>query len=129
MKNYSISEFSKLCHLSIYTLRYYEKEGLLKPSRDSGNRRKYSATDLNWVAFINRLKDTGMPLKEIKHYSDLRREGNSTLEERMELLNHHTHRLDKEIEQLLEHRKKLTQKIIYYREAIEDYRQKKTSNP
>lgn len=70
-----------------------------------------------------------MPLKEIKHYSDLRREGNSTLEERMELLNHHTHRLDKEIKQLLEHRKKLTQKIIYYQEAIEDYRQKKTSNP
>ena len=69
---YSIGEFSKLTGLGIHTLRYYEQEGLIAPERNSGNRRCYSDKNLTWIAFIKRLKDTGMPIKEIKHYAELR---------------------------------------------------------
>ena len=69
---YSIGEFSKLTGLGIHTLRYYEQEGLIAPERNSGNRRCYYDKDLTWIEFIKRLKDTGMSIKEIKYYAELR---------------------------------------------------------
>lgn len=64
--DYSIGEFSKATGLGIHTLRYYEHENLIIPLRNSSNRRRYSEKDIAWIAFIKRLKATGMPIKEIK---------------------------------------------------------------
>ncbi len=83
---YSIGEFSRLTDLGIHTLRYYEQEGLITPGRNSSNRRCYSDKDLAWIEFIKRLKDTGMPIKEIQHYAKLRAAGAPTLRERIEML-------------------------------------------
>lgn len=85
----TIGEFSVITGISAYTLRYYEKKGLLWVNRDSGGRRDYSEDDIKWVKFIQRLKDTGMLLWDIKHYSDLRYQGDDTMAERMELLIQH----------------------------------------
>ena len=63
--------------------------GLITPGRNSSNRRCYSNKDLAWIEFIKRLKDTGMPIKEIQHYAKLRAEGDPTLRERMEMLTAH----------------------------------------
>ena len=61
--DYSIGEFSKLTGLGIHTLRYYEQENLIRPKRNAANRRCYSDSDIKWIDFIKRLKDTGMPIK------------------------------------------------------------------
>jgi DNA-binding transcriptional MerR regulator len=83
---YSIGEFSSITGISIHTLRYYEKENLIIPERRENGRRCYSDGDVAWIQFIKRLKDTGMPIKEIQKYARLRARGDSTLEERMEML-------------------------------------------
>ncbi|MDY5913407.1 MAG: MerR family transcriptional regulator [Inconstantimicrobium porci] len=62
---YSIGQFSKLINISEYTLRYYENEKLITPDRDNNGRRYYNDSDISWIEFIKRLKDTGMPIKEI----------------------------------------------------------------
>ncbi len=116
---YTIGEFSKLTNLGIHTLRYYEHEGLLTPERNSGNRRRYSEKDLVWVMFIKRLKDTGMPIKQIQHYAKLRAAGDSTLPDRMELLAAHKNTLCMQIRQLQENMEKLDSKIEFYRMEIE----------
>ncbi len=116
---YSIGEFSKLTNLGIHTLRYYEHEGLIMPERNASNRRCYSDKDLTWIEFIKRLKDTGMPIKEIKHYAQLRTDGDPTLSERMEMLVQHRQALDEQIAQLQEHKTKLDEKIAFYRKEIE----------
>ena len=116
---YSIGDFSKLTGLGIHTLRYYEHEGLIAPERNSGNRRCYSDKDLTWIYFIKRLKDTGMPIKEIKHYAELRAEGDSTFSERMEMLVQHRQTLHEQIAQLQEHKIRLDEKIEFYRNEIE----------
>ena len=116
---YSIGEFSRLTNLTIHTLRYYEHENLITPKRNSSNRRCYSDKDLTWIEFIKRLKDTGMPIKEIKHYAELRAAGNSTLSERMELLVKHRQALNEQIAQLQEHKIKLDEKIEFYNNEIE----------
>ncbi len=116
---YSIGEFSKLTNLGIHTLRYYEHEGLITPKRNASNRRCYSDKDFTWIEFIKRLKDTGMPIKEIRRYARLRADGEPTLSERMEMLVQHRQALNDQIAQLQEHKTKLDEKIEFYRNKIE----------
>ena len=116
---YSIGDFAKLTGLGIHTLRYYEHEGLIAPERNSSNRRCYSDKDFTWIEFIKRLKDTGMPIKEIRHYAKLRAAGNPTLSERMEMLAQHQQALNEQIAQLQEHKIKLDEKIEFYKKEIE----------
>ena len=117
--NYSIGEFSKLTKIGIYTLRYYEKENLITPEREENGRRTYSENDVKWVEFVKRLKDTGMPIKEIKRYAELRAMGDPTLRERMSMLVKHRSDLKNEISQSQEHLKKLDEKIAFYQSEIE----------
>ena len=122
--NYSIGEFSRLTDISIYTLRYYEKEVLITPDRKENGRRMYSENDVKWVEFIKRLKDTGMPIKEIKKYAALRAVGNSTLRERMAMLKKHRTNLNEQISKSQEHLQKLDDKIVFYQSEIERVYQK-----
>lgn len=116
--DYSIGEFSKLTGLGIHTLRYYEQENLIIPKRNAANRRRYSDSDINWLDFIKRLKDTGMPIKEIKQYAELRAMGESSLCERMEMLINHRKALNIQILSLQEHMSKLDDKIAFYQDEI-----------
>ncbi len=115
---YTIGEFSKCTGLGIHTLRYYEHEGLITPSRTEKNRRFYRESDIAWVAFIKRLKATGMPIREIQQYAKLRAQGNDTLRERLTMLLTHREALEKEIASLQEHKRKLDEKIAYYQGEI-----------
>ena len=121
--DYSIGEFSKVTGLGIHTLRYYEHEGLIIPLRNSSNRRRYSEKDIAWIAFIKRLKATGMPIKEIKKYAVLRAKGDVTLSERMEMLIQHRQSLNEQIRRLQEHEAMLDEKIAFYRQEIEGHRE------
>lgn len=51
---YTISNAAKLLNVSVYTLRMYEREGLLLPYRKSSNQRLYSELDLERVRCIQR---------------------------------------------------------------------------
>lgn len=91
-----ISQFSQKTGLSPYTLRYYERKGLLRVARDQHNQRDYQEADCAWVRFIQRLKDTGMLLRDIKTYADLRYQGDSTMAERLAMLEVHRSFVQKE---------------------------------
>ena len=114
-----IGEFSRLTGISAYTLRYYEKKGLLHVERDGAGRRDYREADVEWVKFIKRLKDTGMLLRDIRHYSDLRYQGDETMEERMELLVRHRRSVVEEQRKWAEYLDNLDDKIDIYRERID----------
>ena len=111
---YPIGKFSKMVSLSIDTLRYYEKERLIIPARDQNNRRTYSEADQRWIAFIKRLKATGMPIKEIKTYARLRYQGNSTIDERLQLLFTQKNRLTAQQQEIDAHIAFLENKIATY---------------
>ncbi|MFT8348568.1 MerR family transcriptional regulator [Clostridium saccharoperbutylacetonicum] len=118
--NYSIGEFSKLTNLSIDTLRYYEKEGLITPDRKENGRRCYSEKDVTWIEFIKRLKETKMLIKEIQEYAKLRAIGDTTMAERMEMLIKHRTALEDEIMEANQNLQKLNEKIDSYRSAIHE---------
>ncbi len=119
-KTYKIGEISKITNLTIDTLRYYEKEGLITPARDQNNIRMYSDSDIRWIQFIKKLKQTGMPLKNIKEYSNLRDQGDSTINERLSLLYEQKQRLEQNSKQLEEHILFLNNKIDIYKAKIKN---------
>lgn len=57
-----IGEMAKAVGISEYTLRYYEKKGLIRVRCNNAGRRCYDESDMEWIKFIKRLKDTGMLL-------------------------------------------------------------------
>lgn len=114
-----ISEFSKATGISAYTLRYYEKKGLLRVKRDPAGRRDYSEDDIEWIRFLRRLKDTGMLLRDIRHYSGLRYQGDGTLEERMAMLARHRESVLEEQKKWDGYLRNLDQKISIYQEKIQ----------
>lgn len=118
MPVYSIGEFSKIVQISVHTLRYYEKENLLLPRRLPNGHRCYSVQDISWIQFIQRLKGTGMPLKEIRKYAAYRAAGDATVAARMEMLVRHRAAVREEIEKWNNHLKKLDEKIAFYQDEI-----------
>ena len=112
----SIQQFAARTGLSADTLRYYEKIGLLRHvARDASGFRVYGPRDLEWVAFVLRLKDTGMPLEDITRYADLREQGATTLAARQALLEAHAARLQARLQRDQEHLDALQAKIELYR--------------
>ncbi|WP_442600614.1 MerR family transcriptional regulator [Paenibacillus sp. KN14-4R] len=111
---YSISEVSKLTGITTYTLRYYEKIGLLpSPERQGGKYdgiRRYNDQDLRMIRFIYGLKQTGMKLEDIAYFTEdgcLLSSNNEVIEDiqpilhkRMEILDLHMAQLEQQIANL-----------------------------
>lgn len=112
----TISEFSKKTKISVHTLRYYEKEGLIKPVRNEHNYRLYSDKDYDWIDFINKLKQTGISLQEIKKYAYLRELGDGTITERKNLLLKHRVKILTEYEKVSKNLSLLDDKIALYQQ-------------
>ncbi|MFB7215803.1 MerR family transcriptional regulator [Streptomyces sp. NPDC056255] len=84
---YTISEVVAFTGLTAHTLRWYERIGLMPHvDRSHTGQRRFSNRDLDWLAFVGKLRLTGMPVADMVRYAELLREGEHTFEERQELL-------------------------------------------
>ena len=91
-----ISEAAFTTGVSIDTIRYYEKLGLLPDIQRGGDgRRAFSAENVEWLILLSSLRETGMPLKQMRDFARLYRQGNKTLSERRVALIDHAARLEK----------------------------------
>lgn len=89
-KTMKIGDLAKRTGLSAHTIRYYERIGLLpRADRDGSGQRDYDASILIWTEFLSRLKTTGMPIREMLRYADLRDKGIDTGPQRRALLEAH----------------------------------------
>lgn len=89
-----IGDLARRSGLSAHTLRYYERIGLLPyADRDGSGQRDYDISILSWIEFLGRLRTTGMPLREMRRYAALRMGGDTTAQERRELLEAHRERV------------------------------------
>jgi DNA-binding transcriptional MerR regulator len=112
---YSIKEVANKFGLSIHTLRYYDKEGLMPfIERDKSGNRVFTEKDLNWVAMVCCLKDTGMSIKDIKQYADWCTRGMQTIDERKAMLTAHRQEVMKQIEDLKKNIELIDSKITIY---------------
>jgi DNA-binding transcriptional MerR regulator len=96
-----ISELVGRSGLSAHTIRYYERIGLLPyAARDRSSHRDYDASILNWIEFLGRLKTTGMPIRQMLRYAELRQQGSGTEADRRELLEKHRERVRAQLDEL-----------------------------
>ena len=83
--NYTIKQVSEMTGLSIPTIRYYDKEGLLPDlQRKESGYRIFSDRDLEAIDLIGCFKESGLTIREIRHFMSLVRQGDVTLAERLE---------------------------------------------
>jgi DNA-binding transcriptional MerR regulator len=110
-----IAEVAQRTGLSKDTLRYYEKAGLVQAlGRSSGGQRRYAARDLDWLAFLLRLRATAMSIADMRRFADLRRAGNVSVPDRIELLTTHRDEVEQHIATLQGHLDALKAKIDHY---------------
>lgn len=115
-----IGEIANKTNLPVSTLRYYEKKGLLKVDRDKNGRRYYKESDIEWIKFIRRLKETGMLIKDIQHYSELRYVGSITMPERLQILQLHRNYVLEQQLKWTEYLQNLDDKIEFYQQSIKN---------
>lgn len=115
---YSISQVAGKMGISVHTLRFYDKEGLLPNLQRLGGRRVFSDEDLAWLQILSCLKETGMPLKDIRRYMELCQQGDDSLRERQEMILKQKESVEAQISALEAHLKVIERKIAYYNSAI-----------
>ncbi|WP_078431529.1 MerR family transcriptional regulator [Metabacillus halosaccharovorans] len=120
MKTYSISEVAKELDLTVYTLRYYDKEGLMPfVERSSSGTRIFKDSDISALKVIECLKSTGMPIKEIKHFIDWCSDGDSTLQQRYDMFIERKATVEAQMEELKKTMELIEHKCTYYKTALD----------
>jgi DNA-binding transcriptional MerR regulator len=113
---FSIQQVAQQTELSIDTLRYYERIGLIEPVHRAANgHRRYGERDIAWIRLLIRLRETGMPIAQMIHFAQLRRQGAATATERRLILEEHQRALEQHMQRLEQHMAALQRKITSIR--------------
>jgi DNA-binding transcriptional MerR regulator len=117
----TIAEAAAETGLTTHTLRYYERDGLMLSSvdRSTSGHRRYSDRDLTWIEMLTRLRSTGMPIRDVRRYAALVREGAGNEAERLDLLKAHRDRVEAELAEVTSHLRAIDHKIGAYEGALE----------
>lgn len=68
----TMGEAAAASGLTADTLRYYEDEGIIGPlDRDHRNHRRFSESDLAWIAVVTCMKDAGLGIDDLRTFADL----------------------------------------------------------
>ena len=112
----SINAAARACGLTVHTLRWYERIGLLdRVPRGPDGRRRFGEAELSWLTFLVRLRSTGMPVADMVRYAELVRAGEHTEPERARMLTDHRERVRERIAEQQAHLAALDIKIDTYR--------------
>lgn len=116
---YKTREVEVLLSLTKHTLRYYEKTGLLPDiRRDQSGNRVYSKDDVAWIYMIRCLRDIDMPIREIKAYIDLLKQGGGTISKRKELILQYQQSVAQKIVKLQKGLVLMDKKLQFYEDML-----------
>lgn len=114
-ENLRIGELAARTGRGIHAIRWYEAQGLIPGVvRDRGGRRVYSDLHLGWLELMERLRRTGMSIREMREYTALVKQGRSTLKQRQGLLAAHRARVEQTIEGWTAALRLIDSKIDFY---------------
>jgi DNA-binding transcriptional MerR regulator len=112
-----IGELSAQTRRSVHSIRWYEAQGLIPGVlRDSAGRRIYHERHVAWLNLIERLRQTGMSIAQMRDYTALVRQGNQTSREQLQLLTEHRDHVTRTISEWTAARALIDHKIDFYRE-------------
>lgn len=126
--SYSIKQIADMMQVSTATIRYYDEEGLLPNIKRINGRRVFEDEDFKWLRVLNCMKKINMPIKKIKEYVELAKLGDSTLEQRYNLILEQKAIIKKQIEDLNICLQEFEYKEWYYKTAIKAGTEKVVEN-
>ncbi len=99
----NIGEASRASGVSAKMIRHYESLGLIpRAARSDAGYRRYSANDVNLLAFIARARDLGFSIAEIAQLVSLWQDSSRPSAKVKSLALEHVDRLDRKVRELLE---------------------------
>ncbi|WP_411954334.1 MerR family transcriptional regulator [Alkalibacillus sp. S2W] len=108
----TIKEASERVCIPTSTIRYYDEEQLLPfVERDENGYRRFNENDLFWLEMISCMRETGMPIKTLRHVAHLYMQGPSTVEERKNIFEDHQTNLIQQKEQIDDALEKIHKKM------------------
>lgn len=120
VSDHTIEEAAELTGVSKHTLRYYEREGLLPTiAKAPSGHRRYTDDDIGWIKFLQLLRATGMPIRDMKDFVALTYAGDHTIAQRVEVLERCRETLVKRMTEDREHLERLNFKIDYYTSVLD----------
>lgn len=121
MTSLTITEAAERTGLTAHTLRYYERDGLLLHAVDrapSGHRR-YTEDDLRWIDMVTCLRATGMPIRDVRRYAALVREGGGNETARLDLLLAHRELVERQLAEVSAHLRAIDRKVALYESTLD----------
>ncbi|MBD3914216.1 MerR family transcriptional regulator [Nocardioides hwasunensis] len=117
----SIAEAAERTGLTAHTLRYYERDGLLlgEVHRASSGHRRYTDADLRWIEMVTRLRATGMPIRDVRRYAALVRDGDGNEADRLALLLAHRELVERQLAEVTSHLRAIDYKIALYENTLD----------
>ena len=115
---YTIKEISEKVGLTAHTIRFYTDKGLLPCSREKNNRRVFDNESINWLRTIQCLRKCGISIEDIRAYSALCMEGDSTLKARYEFLKKQRDMALKRVEEAKELAHYMEYKVHHYEDVL-----------
>lgn len=117
---YTIKEVAERMDISEHTLRFWAKSGFFPfVKRNQNNIRQFSEADLNWVKIVKCLRSVGTDNKSIKRYIDLCIIGDSTIQERYEIIKATKEKTLFQMQELKNQLDLLNYKEDYYKNLIQ----------
>ena len=114
-----IAEVSEQYGISLDTLRYYERIGLIPPvTRNESGIRDYNELDVRRVEFVKCMRSAGLPIEVLIEYIGLVQQGDSTIEARKDILVEQRQLLISRMEQMQKTLDILNHKIEVYEKAV-----------
>jgi DNA-binding transcriptional MerR regulator len=100
--------------VSLDTLRYYEREGLIGPIRRSlGGHREYTEDDVFWIGLVTCFRDAGLGIADLRQFVAILRADHSA-QDRVAFLRRHRAALEQRVAALSRAMEVLDDKIAYY---------------
>ena len=114
-----IAEVSEQYGISLDTLRYYERIGLIPPvTRNESGIRDYKELDVRRVEFVKCMRSAGLPIEVLIEYIGLVQRGDQTIEARKDILVEQRQLLISRMEQMQKTLDILNHKIEVYEKAV-----------
>jgi DNA-binding transcriptional MerR regulator len=127
MDQLSVKDAANQTGVTVYTLHYYEREGLLRTSRTQSGHRRYAESDLGWIRILTCLRQTGMPIRKMREFAALVQEQTNipanpqaNIEARIRMLEEHRSDVLAHIAELGRNLEHVEGKIRHYRQVLAD---------
>ncbi len=119
----TIGQVAERTGLSVHALRFYEREGILAEPvrRTAGGGRRYTESDVEWLNLCIVLRASGMPIPDIRRYTELVRAGAGTEPDRLALLRAHETRVLGRLAELQRSLDIVRYKVAVYEDHLEQH--------